>query len=434
MKSKIFILACAIAMPFALNAQLKGVMQKAKYKVNQRVDAKVDKAMDDALDKAEGKPTNDVATAPSAPAKQPAAQPATQVQAAPEATSVKSFSKYDFVAGEKVLYYNNFETDAEGELPTGWNTNGSGEVVTLGTLEGKWLRMHKAFIYLTDNTKQLPENYTMEFDVVMQLKNNGWMFPELKFGMLAYNNDTANLNIYLKERQKHAAFTATIYPGDKQATANVESFADQKKYFYTENKVFESLPQYYGKVAHIALQVQKERLRIWVNEEKLFDLPKAIPANYKMDQLFFEMSHTNYAEEQYGMYISNIKVAGGLPDTRHKLVDEGKFSTTSILFDVNKATIKSESAGVLKEIGDVLNQYKDMRIKITGHTDSDGKADANLTLSQNRSLAVKDALIKNYGIDASRIETDGKGSTQPVSDNKTKEGKAANRRVEFTKL
>ena len=202
MKSKIFILACIVAMPFAANAQLKGVMQKAKYKVNQRVDSKVDKAMDDALDKAEGKPTNDVATAPAAPASQPAAQPA-QTQPAPEAASVKSFSKYDFVAGEKVSYYNNFETDAEGELPTGWNTNGSGEVVTLSTLEGKWLRMHKAFTYLTDNTKQLPENYTMEFDVVMQLKNNGWMFPELRFGMLAYNNDTTNLNILSSKNLLH---------------------------------------------------------------------------------------------------------------------------------------------------------------------------------------------------------------------------------------
>jgi len=424
MKSKILIAVCICLVPFITQAQIKGLMQKAKSKVNQRADSKVDKAMDDALDKAEGKPANDIAAAPTT-------QP---VQPAPEVSSVKSFSKYDFVAGEKVIYYNSFDSDAEGELPTGWNTNGSGEVVTLNMLEGKWLRMHKGFMYLTDNTKQLPENYTMEFDVVMQLKNNGWMFPELRFGLLAYNNDTANLNIYLKERKKYAAFTATIYPGDKQAKANLESFVDEKKYFYTENKVFESLPQYYGKVAHIALQVQKERLRIWVNEEKLFDLPKAISTTYKMDQLFFEVSPTNYAEEQYGMFVSNIKIAGGLPDTRHKLVDEGKFSTTSILFDVNKATIKPESAGVLKEIADVLNQNTDIHIKITGHTDSDGKAEANLTLSQKRAEAIKDELVNNYSIDASRIETEGKGATQPIADDKTKEGKATNRRVEFTKL
>ena len=52
-----------------------------------------------------------------------------------------------------VLYYNNFEQDAIAELATGWNTTGSGEVVTLDKVAGKWLRIHKGFSYLTDNTK-----------------------------------------------------------------------------------------------------------------------------------------------------------------------------------------------------------------------------------------------------------------------------------------
>ena len=154
---------------------------------------------------------------------------------------------------------------------------------------------------------------------------------------------------------------------------------------------------------------------------------------YKMNQLLFQVSQTNYKDDQYGMYISNIKVATGLPDTRHKLVEEGKFSTTAILFDVNEATIKAESAGILKEIAGVLSQYKDFNIKIIGHTDRDGNDAANLALSKKRAAAVKDALVSNYSIDAARIETDGKGETQSVSDNKTKEGKAQNRRVEFLK-
>jgi outer membrane protein OmpA-like peptidoglycan-associated protein len=54
-------------------------------------------------------------------------------------------------------------------------------------------------------------------------------------------------------------------------------------------------------------------------------------------------------------------------------------------------------------------------------------------LSQKRADAVKQALVKDYGIDESQITTDGKGESSPVADNKTKEGKAANRRVEFIK-
>ncbi|MDO9374626.1 MAG: OmpA family protein, partial [Ferruginibacter sp.] len=137
--------------------------------------------------------------------------------------------------------------------------------------------------------------------------------------------------------------------------------------------------------------------------------------------------------DKYGMYVSNIKVAQGLPDTRHKLVEEGKFSTTAILFDLNAATIKPESAGVLKEIAGVLNEYKDFKVKIIGHTDTDGTDAANLTLSQKRAVAVKEALVNDHAVDAGRIETDGKGETVPVGDNKTKEGRAQNRRVEFVK-
>jgi len=170
---------------------------------------------------------------------------------------------------------------------------------------------------------------------------------------------------------------------------------------------------------------------MWVNEVKVFDIPKGVPLNYVMNQLQIRVHSTNYNDSQYGIYISNIKMAKGLPDTRHKLIDEGKFSTTSILFDVNAATLKPESYGTIKEIAGILNEYKDVRIKITGHTDSDGNDKDNLQLSQKRGDAVKTALVNEYGIDSSRMETDGKGEAEPVADNKTKEGKAANRRIEL---
>ena len=414
-----------LLLPLFSQAQLGNLAQKAKGKINQRVDSHVDKAMDDALDKIEGKPTASSSTESNTP----------PTESTANTPSVKSFAKYDFIAGEKIVYYNNFETDGDAELPIGWNTNGTGEVVTLNNMDGKWLRMHKPFVYIADNKQALKENYTIEFDVIMQLKNNGWMYPHFQFGIFSYSSDTANLNIYLKERNKYACITTAISPGEYKSTkAQLESFGDNKPYFSSDLKAFEQLEKCYGQVVHVAMQVQKERFRIWLNETKLFDIPKAMPATYKMNQLFFEVGQTNYTEEQYGMYISNIKIAEGLPDTRHKLIDEGKFSTTAILFDVNKASIKPESTGAIKELADVLNQYKDIRIKITGHTDSDGKADANIQLSQDRANAIKSFLVNNYAIDAARIDTEGKGATQPVADNKTKEGKAANRRVEFSKL
>ncbi|MFT3911895.1 MAG: OmpA family protein [Ferruginibacter sp.] len=435
MKRKLLALIIITIAPFTLYAQFGGIANKVRSKVTQRADAKVDKAIDKTLDKAEGKEKTPTSTSsqPQTQTITPAAQSASTAPV--EQPQLQSFSKYDFIPGEEIIYYENFEQETIAELPMGWNTSGSGEVVTLNNIPGKWLRMHKSFVYLTSNEKTLPENYTMEFDVVMQLKNNGWMFPEFSFGIFSSKGETSNGNNFLREYKKYASVIADIAPAaSKTSRIKIQSIADNKEWFRSDAKTLSTLDQYYGKPIHVAIQVQKERFRIWINEEKAFDIPKGVPLNYKMNQFMFQVGFTNYAEEQYGMYISNIKTATGKADTRHKLINEGKFSTTAILFDVNSATIKPESAGVLKEIAEVLKENSGIKIKIIGHTDNDGTDAANLTLSQKRAAAVKDALVSDFGIDASGIETDGKGESKPVADNKTKEGKAANRRVEFIKI
>jgi len=429
MNKKIYLLLLAIT-PVMAEAQLGGFLNKVKNKVSQkatqRVDSKVDKAIDEGLDKAEGK----------GPAANETATSSTE-ETKPKETgnSVNAFSRYDFIPGNEIVYYDNFEQEAMAELPTGWNTNGSGEVVTLDKFPGKWLRIHKNFIYLTANEKEFSENFTAEFDVVMQLKSNGWLFPDFSCGLFASTTDPTTDNNFLKNYHQYSSAEAIVHPGTyKTSRLQLESYDDAKPYFKSELKDYGQLENYYGKPVHIAIQVQKQRFRLWINETKAFDAPRAVATGKIMNQLFFKISPTNYAEEDYGFYISNIKVAKGVEDTRHRLLEDGKFSTTAILFDVNTAILKPESYGVIKEIAGVLKEHSDVKISIIGHTDSDGSDAANLTLSQKRAAAVKDALANEFGIDAARIETDGKGETKPVADNKTKEGKAANRRVEFVKL
>lgn len=428
MKSTLFVALLVVILPFCAHAQLKGLVNKVKSKVDQRVDNKVNQQIDKTLDDIEGKNNKEVATngttSPAAP------------EIKKEESSLKTFSKYDFVPGDSILYYENYEQESLAELPTGWNTSGSGEVVTLDKFAGKWLRLHKSFIYLTNNTKSFGENYTVEFDILLQLKNNGWMYPEIHFGLFATKDEPTTGNNFLKDDyKKNAAVMATIYPGEyKSSKLKLNSFLDNANYFVGDAKSIGFLEQYFSpKPVHVAIQVQKERLRMWINEEKSFDLPKGVPLGYLMNQLRFEVGATNYSEEQYGVYVSNLKVATGKPDTRHRLIEEGSFSTTGILFDFQSAVIKPESYGVIKEIAGVLAENPSLKIKVIGHTSSDGDDKANMELSKQRAASVKDALVKEFGIDNSRIDTEGKGETQPIADNKTKEGKAANRRVEFIK-
>jgi outer membrane protein OmpA-like peptidoglycan-associated protein len=117
-----------------------------------------------------------------------------------------------------------------------------------------------------------------------------------------------------------------------------------------------------------------------------------------------------------------------------QLMEEGKTSTSDILFDVNSDTLKPESFDIIKQFGVALEGNASLKIKITGHTDSDGSDTSNLQLSQKRAAAVKLYITENFAVAGSRIQTEGKGELEPVSPNTTSDGKSKNRRVEFTKL
>lgn len=404
---KLMLLASMLAFAFLSQAQ---ILKKIKEKVDNKVNSTVEKKVDDAVNgkKDDNTNSNDNVGNDSKNTATPA--------------SLKTYSKYDFVPGERIIVFEDFMQDAVGDFPAKWNTNAAGEIKTIEGKTGHWFSMGKAGFFMPEFIDSLPDDFTLEYDIMVDQTAHSWGI----FTNLAELPDRDRPEGWQSVKNN---FSLNILPGtDGNGSSGYSRRKDGTGEFLTSGKTTQFANM--TKPVHVAIWRQKERLRVYLNEEKAWDIPKAIQPGAKFNALVFWIQ--NIGDWHY--LISNLRLAVGAPDTRKKILEQNKWVTHGILFDVNSATIKPESYGTLKEMAGVLKEFSDLKVKIVGHTDADGSDVANLDLSKKRAASVKESLAKEFGIDEGRMEIDGKGESEPIDKNDTPAGKANNRRVEFIKL
>lgn len=421
MKTLLLILMVFSFSMYSGNAQID-IRGKVKSKTMERVERKVDEGIDRTLDKIEESPESIPEEEKENIETETEAKQSKSKETPQSKTPLSTYSRYDFIPGERVLFYEDFSQDKVGDFPTLWNTNKGGEVLTTNNYPGHWFMMKEDGLFFLDKGLKFPENYTLEFDVIPVRLNDETQQASFDFTILASDDE--------------GLFPVMFVPGKSGIVLNLSddggmhTYANYNEASYLFNGEYDK-PE--GKLKtnelnHVSIWVQKTRFRLYLHGEKIFDIPRALQAGHQYDQIRFYTGQDSYP------LVSNIRIADAAPDTRSKLLTEGKLVTRGITFDSGSDRIKPQSYAVLKEISQVLRDNTGVKVRIVGHTDSDGNDAANLTLSQKRAVAVKMALSKEFGIDASRMETDGKGESVPVSSNDTAEGKANNRRVEFIKF
>ena len=367
------------------------------------------------------------APAEAAPAAQPAAsagsaaQPTTASTSADGAATFQSYSKFDFVPGEKIVAADDFTQDAVGDFPAKWNTNASGEIVTIAGQPGRWLKLTKAGFFTPEFVTDLPDNVTVEFDLTAPPGFNAGFPLQTAFVQL----DATGIADWQTATN---SFIFTAHPSPSQGATQMTTRQDGTSAVGNSSTTTQLAAN--GRPVHIAVWRQRQRVRVYMNQEKVWDMPRAAAASAKFNSLIFFVPG-GCGDCEY--YLGNLRVATGAPDTRNKILSEGKWVTHGILFDVNSDRIKPESYGTLKEVAGVLAESADVKVLIVGHTDADGDDTANIDLSRRRAASVKSALVSEFKIDAGRLDTDGKGETQPIDKNDNPAGKANNRRVEFIK-
>ncbi|NNC70934.1 MAG: OmpA family protein [Flavobacteriaceae bacterium] len=337
--------------------------------------------------------------------------------------NLEVYSKFDFVPGDKLLFFDDFSNDFIGDFPSKWNTNGGGELVTLGDSQEKWLELISGYgVYFIPDTPTLPEEYTIEFDL-------------MTVGLDRRTSSTAKLRIDLSDDDKFKEgdnFVQAHLPFCQYSAIGItmENRINRKREIYSTVKA--DLREEVLNRPHISIAVNKQRFRLWVNQEKHIDIPRIAPQGALLNTLKFNLN--GFADGKERIFITNLKVAEGGVDLRRQLINNGKFSTNGILFDSGSANIQPQSYGIIRQISQALQQVPDMKLNIIGHTDSDGSDEANMTLSKKRADAVRNALVTVYNISGDRLQTEGKGESDPVGDNTTADGKAQNRRVVFIKI
>ena len=128
--------------------------------------------------------------------------------------------------------------------------------------------------------------------------------------------------------------------------------------------------------------------------------------------------------------IAGVKANKGCPEVKREVRNLLKKAMSGIQFENGKATIKKSSYKILDDIAKIFIANPTYLVEVQGHTDNVGKYEYNIDLSERRAQSVRTYLI-NKGVPAERLTAHGYGPDKPIADNKTKEGRAKNRRVEF---
>lgn len=327
-------------------------------------------------------------------------------KAAPAKPGEGAWANYDFVPGDEILFYDDYSNDRVGDFPRRLDlVQGNWEIVEWQG--ARYFRATSNGTVAIPLPGALPDRFTVEFPVNLQHGNaRVALTTGPAFHAPSHDYRGSSVSVWLGR--------AGLRPVGGEGP---ESFGR-----FDADRVREG-------IAPVRVMADGEYMKIYVGEERVANAPNAVFP--RSDRLFLSVS---WAREDHPILIGPIRVAAGGRDLYDRLAREGRVTTRGILFATNSDRIRPESTPTLEEIGRMLEEHPDLRLRIEGHTDSDGEEAYNRELSERRAAAVERYLVERRGVDEARLETAGLGESQPVADNSTPEGKQHNRRVELVML
>ena len=435
----IFAFICAQASGQGFLNRLK---DKAKETAERNIERKVEKGVDDALDGNLGKDKKDKdkkdkdkkdKDKKSKKSKNEDADDEEEAEDTydPQAGAAKS----DFVRGSVVMFEDNMQDEQVGEFPSKWDlVRGNAEIATI---QGqKCIALVDGDGWITPLVKGGIKNYlgdvfTVEYDMLFDDRPKDGA-PHIELDIM---NENEGRDHELIEIQYFMAY-------DRQ---NIDcSYVRPTAEGYTSKEGSATAHEVCvindGRWHHFALSFNKRAIKFYVDGKRVINVPNAKSGAGWLTLWSGGM-------DKRPTYVKNVVIAKGAVELYERketdidakvaaieksISETGKFVTNNILFETGKATLKPESMEEIQKVADYMKKNPTARFEVQGHTDNQGSDKTNDPLSQQRAEAVVKAL-EGLGVDGFNLRAVGKGSHEPVADNKTAEGRAQNRRVEFIK-
>jgi outer membrane protein OmpA-like peptidoglycan-associated protein len=422
-KLMIAVLAAIVLCPAEVSAQgfLRKLGEKAaeagKRKLEQKVEEKVEREVGNKADEIlDGKSTST--------SRQNNGDDAEVAQDdTPDAVAQKS----DFVRGSVILFEDDFAGEQMGEFPSKWDiSDGSLEVASVNGKKYAHSNTTGTTVFspLMQNMKSyLPDVFTLEWEEFMCKPGD---IDQMNWLIYFYNGDDELANIYKMFR-----------PGNPDVYGNYRfrkggGASDGVTGDLNWNDLQKCVK--FGQWNHFAISFNKRAFKYYVNGHRIINLPNvAAPSRFEFHVSdgypYRGVGHVILAKGAADLY---QRQTTDLSAVEKAIAETGKFVTNNILFETGKATLKPESMDEIQKVADFMKKNPSVRFEVQGHTDNQGSDAVNDPLSQQRAESVVKAL-EGLGVDGFNLRAVGKGSHEPVADNKTDAGRAKNRRVVFVK-
>ena len=436
---KYILSAAVLAFLFSGTASAQGILgrlgERAKQAVENNVGNKIEKGVNDLLDGK--KKDKDDKSAKNNRGNNDVDEDVDEEMT--EAEIAAQNAKNDFVRGGVILFEDTMDGEQIGEFPSKWDIvdDGSLEVAVVnGKKYAQFTTDYNRVTPLMTNPKHyLPDVFTVEWDMFIspqdtETKEYGEMTFEINFGYSTMDYRSSHVEYWWRAGDQG---TRCRYSIRKPGFSGDADYVDGEEWDLVQKKIIKK-----NAWNHFAVSFNKRALKIYINGTRLFNIP-----NMEAPEWIWFWQGGNY---KYRGFTNVVLAKGGVDLYEQKTTDlsaaaaavekaiaeTGKFVTNNILFETGKATLKPESMEEILKIAEYMKKNPGARFEVQGHTDNQGSDKINDPLSQQRAEAVVKAL-EEQGVDPFNLRPVGKGSHEPVADNKTEEGRAQNRRVEFIK-